>query len=183
MLRIRFWTAFWLIQWRLVWRPWLGWLSHYSDSVTGSTTRESESIPGSGGDFSVHSGQTGSGPQTSLLPNEYRRAVYHGVTRSFREVDHSPECSAEVKEYVEVYLHDNILCTTYCASISTRSAHNAGAVQTGRQCGVKSMLAAVGLHETDFPFVCGSVLREWKLQSWVTYIRVELMCTVVYDTV
>jgi hypothetical protein len=41
----------------------------------------------------------------SLLSNGYPGALSPGVKRLGREADHSPPSSAEVKEWVELYLH------------------------------------------------------------------------------
>jgi hypothetical protein len=51
------------------------------------------------GNLSLLSGPPG------LLSNAYRGALSLGVKRPGREADHSPPPSAEVKEWVELYLH------------------------------------------------------------------------------
>ena len=54
--------------------------------------------------------------------------------------------------------------------------HNAGAV-------LNPCCLLLSCKKRISPSVCGSVLREWKLQSWMAYILVELMYTVISDTV
>jgi hypothetical protein len=41
-------------------------------------------------------------------------ALSLGVKRSGREADHSPPSSAEVKEFVELYLHSHYVFMTWC---------------------------------------------------------------------
>jgi hypothetical protein len=51
----------------------------------------------------VHNGSGATQPPIQWVPG-----AFPGVKRPGREVDHSPSSSAEVKEWVELYLHSPI---------------------------------------------------------------------------
>jgi hypothetical protein len=62
-------------------------------------------LPAGAGNFSVHHRvQNGSGPTQPPI-QWVPGALSLGVKRPGREADHSPPSSAEVKEWVELYLH------------------------------------------------------------------------------
>jgi hypothetical protein len=62
-------------------------------------------LRGGAGNFSLHhSVQNGSGAHPASYPVS-TRGCFLGVKRPGRDADHSPPSSAEVKEWVELYLH------------------------------------------------------------------------------
>jgi hypothetical protein len=62
-------------------------------------------FPAGAGNFSLHHRvQNGSGAHRASYPRG-TRGLFPGVKRPGREADHSPPSSAEVKEWVELYLH------------------------------------------------------------------------------
>jgi hypothetical protein len=65
-------------------------------------------FPAGAGKFSLHHRvQNGSGAHTASYPVN-TRVCFPGVTWPGCEADHSPPSSAEVKEWVELYLHSPI---------------------------------------------------------------------------
>jgi hypothetical protein len=68
------------------------------------------------GSFSLHDNfQTDSRAPHSLLSNGYRGLFPLGVKRPGREADHSPPSSAEVKEWVKLYLHSQYASMAWCS--------------------------------------------------------------------
>jgi hypothetical protein len=65
-------------------------------------------FPAGAGNFSLHHRvQNGSGAHPASYPMGTRGSLSLGVKRPGREADHSSPSSAEVKEWVELYLHSS----------------------------------------------------------------------------
>jgi hypothetical protein len=63
-------------------------------------------FPAGAGNFSLpHHVQTGSGAHSACYPMGTGGGSFPGVKRPGREADHSHPSSAEVKEWVELYLN------------------------------------------------------------------------------
>jgi hypothetical protein len=76
----------------------------YGLDIRGSRVR----FPAGAGNSSLqYRVQNGSGAHLASYPMGIR-VLSLGVKRPVREADHSPPCSAEVKECVELYLHSPI---------------------------------------------------------------------------
>jgi hypothetical protein len=83
-------------------------LSRYSAGLRGGRSEFWSSIPGGGWEFFSKPPR----PERLWGPTQppiqrVRRALSLGVKRPWREADHSPPCSAEVKEWVELYFHSS----------------------------------------------------------------------------
>jgi hypothetical protein len=76
------------------------------------------------GNFSLHRVQNDSEDHPASYPMGTRGSFHGGVKRLGRETDHSPPSSAEVKEYVELYLHSPTMPSWRGAQLRHRDNFN-----------------------------------------------------------